>query len=56
MKRFFDTSKPRIMETDYKIFPLNSNKYIVPCSLYLKILPSLKNGIEVVGFINNLLS
>ena len=41
------------MNKDRIAFPINKEGYIVPCTLYIQILPTLENGIEIVGFLND---
>lgn len=31
---------------------MNKQGYIIPCQLYIKILPNLVKGIQIVGFLN----
>ena len=32
------------------VYPQNKNGYIVPCTLMIKVLPNLDEGIRIVGF------
>ena len=33
------------------VYPMNKAGYIVPCVLFIKILPNLDKGIQIVGFL-----
>ena len=54
MKRYFESSIPHILNNDRIVFPINKQGYLVACTLYVKILPKLEKGIEIVGFLNDL--
>ena len=46
MKNFFETNKPNsIIGKERRVMPINKAGYIVPCSLMIKILPNLDEGI-----------
>jgi PAS domain S-box-containing protein len=54
MKNYFETSVAKIVGLERLIFPVNKNSYMVPCSLMIKVLPNLEDGIKVVGFLKDL--
>jgi len=46
MKRYFNNpSIIRVLNTSRIVFPINKNNFITPCSLYIKVLPNLNDGI-----------
>jgi hypothetical protein len=51
MMRYFVTLKALVIKIQRAIFPINTGGYIIGCTLYVKILPELTHGIEVVGFL-----
>ena len=53
MMRYFITLNATIIGIERPIFPINTKGYIIGCMIYVKILPELTNGIEVVGFLNS---
>jgi len=53
-KDFFETSVPNIVGGERTIFPLTKHNYVVPCTLMIKILPNLDEGIKIVGFIKEI--
>ena len=54
MMRYFETSKSEILCTEREVFPINKKGYLVPCTLMIKILPNLDEGIRIVGFLREL--
>lgn len=54
MKNYFESSEPVVMGQERIVFPINKGGYLVPCSLMIKILPTLDDGIRVVGFLKDL--
>jgi PAS domain S-box-containing protein len=53
MRRYFETSEAKLIGSERLVFPVNKQGYIVPCSLMVKILPNLDEGIRVVGFLKD---
>lgn len=53
MKNYFETSEPRVIGHERLVYPLNKEGYIVPCSLMIKVLPNLDEGIRLVGFLKD---
>ena len=46
MTRYFENpTKTKVLNFSRLVFPINKEGYIVPCSLYIKILPNLDFGI-----------
>ena len=45
MKEFLETSKTKIIGSERLIFAQDKDGFIVPCTLMIKILPSLVDGI-----------
>ena len=54
MRRYFETSESVIIGKERIVFPVNKSGYLVPCSLMIKVLPTLDEGIRVVGFLKDL--
>jgi hypothetical protein len=52
MMRFFITLHATVIGIERPIFPINNRGYLVGCMIFIKILPELTNGIEVVAFLN----
>jgi hypothetical protein len=52
MMRYFITLHATIIGIERPIFPINTRGYLVGSMVFVKILPELTNGIEVVGFLN----
>jgi len=53
MRNYFETSDPKVIGHERLVFPLNKDGYIVPCSLMIKVLPNLDEGIRLVGFLKD---
>jgi PAS domain S-box-containing protein len=53
MKRYFETSEPHVIGVERLMFPTNKSGYMVPCTLMIKVLPTLDEGIRVVGFLKD---
>ena len=54
MKKYFDTSEGKVFGEERIVFPVTKAGYIVPCSLMVKILPNLEDGIKIVGFLKDI--
>ena len=53
MRNYFETSDPKVVGLERMVFPLDKDGYIVPCSLMIKVLPNLDEGIRLVGFLKD---
>jgi hypothetical protein len=53
MRRYFETSEKRVIGEERLVFPVNKAGYLVPCTLMIKVLPTLDEGIRVVGFLKD---
>jgi len=53
MKRYFETSEPKVIGVERLVFPVNKAGFMVPCTLMIKVLPTLDEGIRVVGFLKD---
>jgi len=51
LKRYLGTSQARVMNIERLVFPINKKGYLVPCTLMIKVLPNLSEGIRIVGFL-----
>jgi len=45
MRRYFDTSESKLVDRERNIFCLHKNGYLVPCTIMIKVLPNLDDGI-----------
>jgi PAS domain S-box-containing protein len=52
METYFETTKSRVLNMQRPVYPVNKNGYVVACQLFIKILPNLQKGIQIVGFLN----
>ena len=53
MMRYFITLNATVIGIERPIFPIDTNGYLVGVMIFMKILPELTNGVEVVGFLNS---
>lgn len=54
MKNYFETSKfKNVIGLERFVLPINKGGYLVPCTLMIKILPNLDEGIQIVGFLKD---
>jgi len=42
IERYMETSESRVMNKERLVFPVNYENFIIPCSLMIKIIPSLE--------------
>ena len=54
LKDFFENGDQDKLKGHTLVFPMNKFGYIVPCSIGLKILPYLSEGVRIVSFIRQL--
>ena len=54
MRRYFESSEKRVIGEERVVFPVNKAGYMVPCTLMIKVLPTLDDGIRVVGFLKDI--
>jgi len=52
MRNYFETSESKVLGLERLVFPLTKKGYVVPCTLMIKVLPDLTNGVRLVGFLN----
>jgi len=52
MRSYFETSESKVLGLERLVFPLTKKGYVVPCTLMIKVLPDLTNGVRLVGFLN----
>lgn len=48
---YLETSVPRAIGSERFVTPNNADGFLVPCILMIKVLPSLDDGLQFVGFI-----
>jgi len=53
LMRYFITLNATVIGIERPIFPINTKGYLVGVMIFIKILPELTNGVEVVGFLNS---
>jgi hypothetical protein len=41
-----------VLGIERPIFPINTNGYLVGAIIFVKIIPQLTRGVEIVGFLN----
>lgn len=54
INNYFETSQDKVIGIDRIVYPQNKQGYIVPCTLLIKVLPSLEEGIQFVSFLKDL--
>ena len=52
MANYFETSEAHVLNMQRSVYPINKQGYVVACQIYIKILPNLEKGIQIVGFLN----
>ncbi|EAR83935.1 PAS domain S-box protein (macronuclear) [Tetrahymena thermophila SB210] len=52
--RYLETSESRVIGVERSVMCLNKQGYIVPCTLMIKVLPNLDDGIQIVGFLKEI--
>ena len=51
VNRYLETSAPMAIGLERFVTPINKDGFIVPSILMIKVLPSLEDGVQFVGFI-----
>lgn len=51
MLSYFDKDKGKAMNNERMVYSMSKDGYIIPCTLLIKVLPSLFDGIQIVGFL-----
>lgn len=54
IKKYLETSKEKVIGAETLVFPISKDDYLVPCTLMVKILPNLDEGISIVGFLKDI--
>lgn len=54
MLKFFDKANSCVLNKFRELFAVDRDGYLVPINLYAKILPSLKNGLKLIGLMKRL--
>lgn len=54
MNNFLDTSQSKVLGLERLVLALNKEGFIVPCTLMIQVLPNLKEGISIVGFLKDI--
>ena len=53
MNIYMQTSRNKVMNRERMVLCMNSQGYLLPCSLMIKVLPNLSQGISIVGFLSD---
>ncbi|KAM3130308.1 hypothetical protein pb186bvf_017604 [Paramecium bursaria] len=54
MKSYLETSDSKVIGQERMLLAQNKNSYLVPCTLMIKVLPNLDEGIQIVGFLKDI--
>lgn len=54
MKNYLETSDPKVIGIERLVLCQNKVGYLVPCTLMIKVLPNLDDGIQIVGFLKDI--
>jgi len=54
ISNYFETSQDKIIGMDRIVYAQNKQGYLVPCTLLIKVLPNLDEGIQFVSFLKDL--
>jgi len=54
MRVYLESSESKVIGSERLVFPQNKQGYLVPCTLMIKVLPNLDEGIQIVGFLKDL--
>jgi PAS domain S-box len=54
VKRYVETGVPHVIGKERYVFPIDRHGYLVPCTLLIKGLPNLDEGIRFVGFMHDI--
>ena len=51
MLKFFEKAKSSVLNIVRELFIVDKDDYLVPIYLFVKILPSLREGLKLIGMI-----
>lgn len=54
MNNFLDTSESKVLGLERLVLALNIDGFIIPSTLMIQVLPNLKEGISIVGFLKDI--
>ena len=54
LKSYFESGESKIIGIERFVLPQNKQGYLVPCTLMIKVLPNLDEGIQIVGFLKEI--
>lgn len=54
IRNYMETSEPKRIGVEKTVLALNKQQYLIPCSLMIKVLPNLDEGIQIVGFLKEI--
>lgn len=54
MRNYLETSVPKVIGTERLVLCQDKSGYLVPCTLMIKVLPNLDEGIQIVGFLKDI--
>ena len=50
-QRYFEKDKGTAMNVERTVYAMNKDGYVIPCTLLIKVVPSLTDGIQTIGFL-----
>ena len=53
-RNYLETSEPKVIGLERLVLCQNKLGYLVPCTLMIKVLPNLDEGIQIVGFLKDI--
>lgn len=56
MRRYFDTNREKVMNTERRVFPIVKRGFIFPANLLYKILPEVSSSINIIAIFNQVTS
>lgn len=54
MRNYLESSESKIIGVERLLLSQNKGGYLVPCTLMIKVLPNLEEGIQIVGFLKDI--
>ncbi|EAR98621.2 PAS domain S-box protein (macronuclear) [Tetrahymena thermophila SB210] len=54
MEHYLETSEGKVIGIERTVMCLNKDSFLVPCTLMIKVLPNLSEGIQIVGFLKDI--
>ena len=54
IRRFMETSESNAIGVERLVFPMKKAGYIIPCTILIKVIPNLDEGIQIIGFLKEI--